>query len=150
DVVFLDCPAGFSRLAEGVLAAADVIVAPTIPTVLSLRTLALVVREAERSGSRASLAAVFNMVDRRRTLHRQACDLAADHRDNFLRAEIPYASGVEQRGARRAPTVVYASRTAAAMAFATMWDELEPQVMRDASTREKREWPAVLDRIESL
>ena len=32
DVVFLDCPAGFSLLIEGVFAAADAILVPTIPT----------------------------------------------------------------------------------------------------------------------
>ncbi len=37
--VFLDCPAGFSLLTQNVLGAADVVLVPTIPTVLSLRTL---------------------------------------------------------------------------------------------------------------
>jgi chromosome partitioning protein len=32
DVFFLDCPAGFSLLIEGVLAAVDVVLVPTIPT----------------------------------------------------------------------------------------------------------------------
>ncbi len=40
DVVFLDCPAGFSLLTEGIIASADVVLVPTIPTVLSLRTVA--------------------------------------------------------------------------------------------------------------
>ena len=40
DVVLLDCPAGFSLLTEGIFAAADAVLVPTIPTVLSLRTVA--------------------------------------------------------------------------------------------------------------
>jgi cellulose biosynthesis protein BcsQ len=40
DTVLLDCPPGMSLLTEGVFAAADLVLVPTIPTVLSLRTLA--------------------------------------------------------------------------------------------------------------
>jgi len=149
DIVFLDCPAGFSRLAEAVLAAADAIVAPAIPTVLSLRMIAELVRQAECSRSRASLSAVFNMVDRRKTLHRQACELAAEHPELFLRAEIPYASAVEQMSARRAPTAVYAAHTIAATAFAGVWSELQTRLCRERDERERR-WTAVLDGIESL
>ncbi len=43
DTVFLDCPAGFSLLTEGVFAAADVVLVPTIPTVLSLRMVARII-----------------------------------------------------------------------------------------------------------
>src|SRR5262249_27100985 len=150
DVVFLDCPAGFSRLAEAVLAAADAIVAPAIPTVLSLRMVAQLVRQAECSRSRASLAAVFNMVDRRKTLHRQACELAAGHPEIFLRAEIPYASVVEQMAARRAPTAVYAAHTTAATAFAEIWGELQTRLCRENDDREGRRWAAVLGGIELL
>src|SRR5262249_54585448 len=131
DVVFLDCPAGFSRLAEAVLAAADPIVAPAIPTVLSLRMVAQLVRQAEWSRSRAALAAGFNMVDPRKTLDRQACELAAGHPEIFLRAEIPYASVVEQMAARRAPTAVYAAHTTAARAFAEIWGELQTRLRRE-------------------
>jgi chromosome partitioning protein len=150
DIVFLDCPAGFSRLAEAILAAADAIVAPAIPTVLSLRMVAQLVRQAECSSSRASLTAVFNMVDRRKALHRQACELAAEHPEIFLRAEIPYASVVEQMAARRAPTAIYAAHTTAATAFAEIWSELRTRLYREADDREERRWAAVLGAIESL
>ena len=36
DLVFLDCPAGFSLLTEGVFAAADAVLVPTVPTILSV------------------------------------------------------------------------------------------------------------------
>jgi len=150
DIVFLDCPAGFSRLSEAILAAADAIVAPAIPTVLSLRMLAQLVRQAECARSRASLVAVFNMVDRRKALHRRACELAAGHPEIFLRAEIPYASLVEQMAARRAPTAVYAQHSTAATALAEIWDELQTRLLREADDLEQRCWTAVLDRIESM
>src|SRR5262249_33476793 len=116
DVVFLDCPAGFSRLTEAILAVADAIVVRASPTALSVRMVAQLVRKAEFPSSRASLSIVFNMVDRRKTLHRQACELGAHHPEIFLRTELPYASVVEQMAAHRAPTAVYAAHTTAAAA----------------------------------
>jgi chromosome partitioning protein len=150
DIVLLDCPAGFSRLLEAIVASADAILAPAIPTVLSLRTVAQLVRQAECSRSRASFAAVFNMVDRRKTLHRQVCEMAAGHPEIFLRAEIPYASVVEQMAAHRAPTAVYAAHTTAATAFVEIWRELQTRLCREADNREERCWAAVLSGIESL
>src|SRR5262249_26102306 len=72
DTLFIDCPAGSSKLIEAILTTADTIVVPTLPTVLSLRMVAELARLAERSRSRSRLVAVFNMVDRRKTLHRRA------------------------------------------------------------------------------
>ena len=103
DVVFLDCPAGFSLLTEGVLAAADVMLVPTIPTVLSLRTIVRLIKCANRCDSPVELAAFFSMVDRRKVLHRRACEWSVAHHELFLSGQIPYASVVEQMAVRRLP-----------------------------------------------
>jgi hypothetical protein len=93
---------------------------------------------------------VFNMVDRRKTLHRRACDLAAKHSELFLSAEIPYASVVEQMAARRMPTAVYAAHTSAARAFAEIWGELRARLDRHDDDRDARGWTCALRGIESL
>ena len=150
DIVILDCPAGFSRLTEAILAAADAIVAPTIPNLLSLRMLALLVGEAERSRSRSSLVAVLNMVDRRKTLHRRACALAVAQPEIFLSVEIPYASAVEQMAARRMPIAAFAPHAPAARAFAEVWAELKTRPRRDGDNRPERRWASVLHGLETL
>jgi chromosome partitioning protein len=150
DIVILDCPAGYSRLTEAILAAADAIVAPTIPNLLSLRMLALLVEQAERSGSRSLLVSVFNMVDRRKTLHRRAGELAVAHAEIFLPIEIPYASVVEQIAARRMPTPVFAPHAPATKAFAEIWAELEARLRRDGDSRAERRWASVLRGLETL
>jgi cellulose biosynthesis protein BcsQ len=128
DAVFLDCPAGFSLITEGVFAAADAVLVPTIPTVLSLRTMARVIRWADRSGSPSELAAFFSMVDRRKALHRRACAWSADHPEVFLTGQIPYASVVEQMTVRRMPLPVFAARDSATTAFAGIWAELQARL----------------------
>ena len=124
DVVFLDCPAGFSLLTEAVLETVDLSLVPTIPTPLSVQTLARILKWADRSGSTARVAPFFSMVDRRKTVHRRACDWSATHRGNFLETHIPCASVVEQISVRRTPLPEFAERDPAAVAFADLWSEL--------------------------
>jgi hypothetical protein len=54
-----------SLLTQSIFAAADAVLVPTIPTVLSLRMVARLIKWADRSDSRSELAAFFSMVDRR-------------------------------------------------------------------------------------
>jgi cellulose biosynthesis protein BcsQ len=153
DFVFLDCPATFSQLGEAILAAADSIVVPAIPTVLSLRMVSELTRQAALSRSPSSLTAVFNMVDQRKTLHRRACELAAQHPGLFLSTAIPYASVVEQMATRRIPTAAYAAHTIAGRAFVGIWNELHARLTRDEDDRDdrdERQWSSVLEDIESL
>jgi chromosome partitioning protein len=129
DVVFLDCPAGFSLLIESVFCAADAILVPTIPTVLSLRTVARLFKRADRSELQTRLTAFFNMVDRRRSLHRRFGQWSNAHSDVFLSAQIPYASVVEQMAVRRMPLPVFAPRDGATAAFADIWTELQKRLL---------------------
>jgi chromosome partitioning protein len=152
DAVFLDCPAGFSLLTEGLFAAADAILVPTIPTVLSLRTVARLIKWAARCDSQSKLAAFFSMVDRRKTLHRRACEWAAAHSEIFLSGQIPYASVVEQMAVRRMPLAVFAARDSATIAFAEIWAELQTRLQPEGaeSLRRRDRWVHMLPAIESL
>jgi cellulose biosynthesis protein BcsQ len=151
DLVFLDCPAGFSLLSEGIFGAADVLLIPTIPTVLSLRTLAHLIKWADRSDATTALVPFFSMVDRRKGLHRSACEWPGS-RDIFMAAQIPYASVVEQMTVRRMPLSLFAAREPAAIAFANVWKELRGRLAhRDrAADRSRGRWLLQLQAIESL
>ena len=134
DLVLLDCPPGFSLLTEGVLAAADTILIPTIPTVLSLRMVARVVKWADRSDAHATLAPFLSMVDRRKTLHRRASDWSAEHPRVFLNPQVPYASVVEQMAVRRLPLAEFAPREAATTVFARLWSEVQAGLGQDGGS----------------
>jgi chromosome partitioning protein len=138
DAVFLDCPAGFTLLTEGILAASDVVLVPAIPTVLSLRTLTQLIDRLLRHESLPVLAAFLSMVDRRKALHRGASAWAASHRDLFLKSHVPYASIVEQMAVRRMPLAVFAPADPATSAFADLWSELLPCLDRRRSQAPSR------------
>ena len=145
DIVILDCPAGFSRLTEAILAAVDAIVAPTIPNLLSLRMLADAGGGAGRNvrtrGHRWWPCSTWWIGAR--GAHRRACALAVAQPEIFLSIEIPDASAVEQMAARQMPIPVFAPAPAA-RAFAEIWAELETRLRRDGENRPERRWASVL------
>jgi len=152
DVLVLDCPAGFSLVIEGLFTAADLVLVPTIPTPLSVRTITKLLKWAERTNAPARMAAFFGMVDRRKLLHRRACEWATLHRDLFLSTQIPFASIVEQMSVRRAPLGVFAPREAATLAFAHLWLEVQERMVRRqlAVEAQRTQWEQALKGFESL
>ncbi|HEV3063667.1 MAG TPA: AAA family ATPase [Vicinamibacterales bacterium] len=152
DVVFLDCPAGFSLLTEGVFAAADIVLVPTIPTVLSLRMVARLIKWADRTESPSQLLAFLSMVDRRKALHQRISEWSAGQRAIFLDGQIPYASVVERMTVRRAPLPLFAPRDAATLAFGAIWGELQTRLQQreERSSRPRSPQVLFLEAIRSL
>lgn len=126
DRVILDTPPSLSLVSENVIGAADLVLVPLIPTVLSVRTFdQLVAFVDELKGRKPAIRGFFSMLDRRRKLHREiVAELPAD-REQMSTVAIPSASAVEQMAVRRAPLMEFAPRSPAAVAFQQLWDEME-------------------------
>lgn len=120
ELIVIDCPPGLTDTSEQVLRAADLVVVPVIPSPLAQRALAAVSDHvAGRKAFHAPLLPVFSMVDRRRSLHRDA--LAAQ--PDWL--AIPMASAFEAMSHRRAPLGAFTPRRAAGVqAVAQVWDKV--------------------------
>ncbi len=132
DYVFLDCAPSISLTSESIFAAADVLLVPTIPTPLSVRTLQQLDRHLRRQGPENLVAQPFLcMVDRRRKLHREALELLASGEYKYrrtaptLEAQIPYSSLVEQMGLHRTPLPAFAHSSKPARAYSRLWREIE-------------------------
>lgn len=120
DRIILDCPPGLTETSEQVMRAADIILAPVIPSPLSERAFEDVVAFLDRlSGRRAPILPIYSMVDRRRALHKAAVELRPDW------PVIPMASTVEQMAIRRAPVGHFAHSSPAGQAFARLWQGVE-------------------------
>jgi chromosome partitioning protein len=131
-LVLLDCPAGFSALSEAVIACADVLLVPTIPSTLSMRTLLRLTQSLDHDAP--ALLPFVSMVDRRKALHRSLSQWAERHPELFLREQIPYASSVEQVSVRRAPVAIYDASDPAAKAFAGLWREVGAHLAKISQT----------------
>jgi cellulose biosynthesis protein BcsQ len=133
DHVVLDCPPGLSNVTENVLEAADAILTPTIPTPYALRALAQLVKLLHaREEHRYRVLPFFNLVDRRRSLHRETCDWVRMQPMHFLQTELPYSSLLEQATVRRAPVQSFASSSEPALAFRCLWNEIAARLRKSA------------------
>jgi cellulose biosynthesis protein BcsQ len=125
ELLVIDCAPSISLVSESVFRAADVLLVPTIPTPLSLRTLLQLLKSLGKAKSkRVGVFPFFCMVDRRKSLHKRTADLAGEIPIPFLRTEIPYSSLVEQMGARRAPLRTFAASSRPAKAYEELWREV--------------------------
>ena len=129
DVVFLDCPPGISLLSEAVLHAADLVLAPIIPTTLSVRTLDQLTEFIRGlDGHKPAVLAFCSMTDRRKRLHKEITQRLPAERDDVAAAAIPALSVVEQMAVQRSPVTAFAPRSAAARAYAALWDEVRARL----------------------
>jgi len=133
DLVLIDCPPGMTLVLESVLAAAEALLVPTIPTTLSIRTLEQLARHLRKKGPRKlAVLPFFSMVDRRRVAHRDFVDGNRAGPFCFLESSIPYSSTVEKMGVHRMPLGAYAPRSRAAAAYRALWAELNQRVLDPA------------------
>lgn len=129
DFVFIDCPPGFSILADNIFLASDAVLMPVIPTTLSLRTYDLVKTYFEdKNIGMEKLMCFFTMADTRKKMHNDIMQsLYKDKR--FFEYYIPYLSDVEKMGVHHAPLEVFAPSGHAAICYRALWNEVKEGVL---------------------
>lgn len=129
DWVILDCAPSVSLVTEGVLAVADGLLVPVIPSTLSTRTLDQLksfVSKADTGAGDPAVMAFFSMVDIRKRLHRDlVASLPVEHPEMLVGVSIPSAAVVERMGVARRPLGAFAPRTPAWQAYVELWDAVE-------------------------
>ncbi len=105
---------------------ADALYLPLIPTHLSLRTFEQT-RDffKEHNLKPKRLHAFFNMVDRRRSMHRIMLAHPPKILKHGLETAIPYAAVVERMGDFRAPLSAFAANTPVAKAYQQLWQDIK-------------------------
>jgi cellulose biosynthesis protein BcsQ len=120
DRIVLDCPPGLTETSEQVMHAADLIIVPVIPSPLSRRALDDVqLHLAKELKITTEIMPVWSMVDRRRSLHREA--------ESGWPA-VPMASVIEQMAVRRAPIGAIGAKGPAQDAFTALWRAVEARL----------------------
>lgn len=124
DFIFLDCPPSISLLSEAIFEAADVLLSPTIPSTLSLRTLVQLqafIDDHEVVNTR--LIPFFSMVDSRKKMHKDIMQQVLADYPATLKTAIPCASDIERMGVERRPLGTY-SKSHSAQAYTDLWEEI--------------------------
>lgn len=130
DLLVLDCPPTINLLAENIFDAADIVLTPLIPTILSVRAHEQLLDFLQTSQYTAEKVYLFcSLVDRRKKLHRETCALIQQTFDRVLQSAIPYLSEIEQMGLTREPVPAIAPKSAATLAYQRLWSEVEKIIL---------------------
>jgi chromosome partitioning protein len=132
DLVILDCPPSITLASEAMIEAADVLLVPLVPSVLSVRTLDRLDSFLEKRKADVIVLPFISMLDRRRRLHKETVESLRADRAELLSEPIPYSSMVEKMAAERAPLGQFAPRSKAARSFDTLWGEIEDRLGLEA------------------
>lgn len=120
DRLIIDAPPGLSTLADRLFRAVDLILLPVPPTPLPARSAEQLRAELARlPGGGPPVLPFWNMVDRRRRLHRETVATAPD------RLLVPSSARVEAMTERRLPLAAIAPGCEAARATAQLWSAVE-------------------------
>lgn len=132
DVIVLDCPPNISTLSENIFRAADAIVVPVIPTILSQRTFEQLVDFFRQNDLPVKkLHAFYGMVQAVKTLHVETMDaMTQSYKKRFMTTTIPFASDVERMGVHRAPVMASAPTSAAANAYQSLYEEVTQRMSK--------------------
>jgi chromosome partitioning protein len=128
DFVFMDCPPGFSNLADNIFTAADIVLMPVIPTTLSERTYEIVKDHLEQKNEAEKLMCFFNMVDIRKKMHNEMMQALIQGK-HFFQYYIPNLSDIEKMGVRHAPVESFAPSSYATACYRALWNEIKEGVL---------------------
>ena len=124
-MLLFDCPPALSPSMDFLLAGVDLVLVPMIPSPLSLRAMEQVLEFFEKKKKAPKhIVGFFNMVDMRKTLHRETVENASNLSLPILKTYIPMDSAAEKMSSLRAPLTSYASSGRAAQAYIQMWREI--------------------------
>jgi cellulose biosynthesis protein BcsQ len=127
DRTILDCPPGFNETTDQILRASDLILVPVIPSPLAQRALLDLQQELDkRHIAQDRILPVFNLVDRRRSLHRGAVAASPEW------PVIPMASAFETMSIGGRPVGALRPGSPAATGLADLWRKAETRLIAKA------------------
>lgn len=124
--VFIDCPPSLGIAAENIFRAADYILVPIIPSMLSERAYDRVYKFFTDEGyDTRKLIPFFTLVDERKRIHKDTIKQFRKEKRKVLRTTIPHAAVIESMSELRAPIHHFAPQSKAAFAYRNLWQELK-------------------------
>ena len=130
--LMLDCPPTMTLVAENIMVAAEYILVPVVPSILSVRSFQqLLAFVDERGYDPQKIIPFFSMVQRSKKMHREIVSTTLEQNGNFLHTTIPFVSAIEKMGITREPVPVTTPNAPAAHAYRRLWEEIQGVIGRD-------------------
>ncbi len=129
--IFLDSPPNITLVSENIFNTADILLIPVIPTTLSVLAYEkLWSFFGDKGLDRSKIVAFYSMVERRKKMHKEIVGKPHPRKKKLLKTVIPYSVVVEKMGIHREPVARFAPDSNAALAYASLWNELKKFMSR--------------------
>jgi len=127
--IFIDSPPTLSPISQNIFKASDVIVIPTIPTILSVRTYNQIVNYFKSYTSKRKVFTFLSMVDKRKKMHLEISKKILHlPKKQVLKTPIYNSVLVEKMGEELNPVEIFAPHSETAQSYKTLWKELEEKI----------------------
>jgi len=125
DYIFIDSPPTLSIISQNIFKVSDVILIPTIPTILSVRTYNQIVKYFKNYTKKKYIFTFLSMVDKRKKMHLDiAKKILKLPKKQILKTPIYDSAIVEKMGEELNPVEIFAPYSESAKAYIQLWQEL--------------------------
>jgi len=127
--IFIDSPPTLSTISQNIFKASDVIIIPTIPTILSVRTYNQIVKYFKPYTKNRKVLTFLSMIDKRKKMHLDISEkILKLPKKQILKTPIYNSSIVEKMGEELAPVEIFAPYSESAKAYQNLWEEIEEKI----------------------
>jgi chromosome partitioning protein len=127
--IFIDSPPTLSPISQNIFKASDVILIPTIPTTLSVRTYNQIINYFKGYISKRKILTFISMMDKRKNIHKDISKKILNlPKKQVLETIIYNSSIIERMGEYIAPVEVFAPKSESAKLYQKLWKELEERI----------------------
>ena len=131
DYIFIDSPPTLSPVSQNIFKASNVILIPTIPTILSVRTYNQIIKYFKKYMNDKKIFTFLSMVDKRKNMHIEITKkILKLPKKQILRTPIYNSAIVEKMGEKLAPVEVFAPHSESAKSYQNLWIEIENKIKR--------------------
>ncbi len=127
--VFIDSPPTLSTISQNIFKASNVIVIPTIPTILSVRTYNQIVKYFKNYTKNRKIFTFLSMVDKRKRMHLEISEkILKLPKKQILKTPIYNSIVVERMGEELAPVELFAPHSDSAKSYIELWREIRGKI----------------------
>ena len=127
--IFIDSPPTLSSISQNIFKASDIIIIPTIPTILSVRTYNQIVKYFKNYTKNRKIFTFLSMVDKRKKMHLDISEkILKLPKNQILKTPIYNSTIVEKMGEVLAPVEIFAPYSESSTSYQLLWKEIEEKI----------------------
>ena len=127
--IFIDSPPTLSAISQNIFKASDIIIIPTIPTILSVRTYNQIVKYFKNYTKNRKIFTFLSMIDKRKKMHLEISEkILKLPKKQILQTPIYNSTIIEKMGEELAPVEIFAPYSESAKLYQSLWKEIEEKV----------------------